>query len=192
MNNSPKNLLCIQGSYSLWTRLFAILVPIIYFVIAIQVVYAHAGLVDSSPADGEILEQPPRQVIARFNQELDSQSSSLRVFDAGGKQVDQGDGGVDLNDIEHKSMVVSLLPDLPAGEYTVRWEAASMEDGDPTQGEFTFVVDGEETTANTMDEAPRTPSTNSNWVIPVFAAGLAFIVLLIASFVRRQGSASLR
>ncbi len=60
----------------------------------------------SEPADGAALPQPPDKVTVWFPEEVLAETSSLKVFDAQGRQVDQGKGGVDLTDASHQVMVV--------------------------------------------------------------------------------------
>lgn len=62
----------------------------------------------------------------------------LQVFDAQGKQVDLGNGGVDLNDPNHAGLVVKL-PVLGQGVYLVKWKIA-LSDGDSSQGQYYFGV----------------------------------------------------
>ena len=70
---------------------------------------------------------------------MNTTDSDLQVFDVEGRQVDGGDGGVDLNDPEHASLTVTL-PSLAHGTYTVRWGAAVFEDDDIVEGQTSFTV----------------------------------------------------
>jgi LPXTG-motif cell wall-anchored protein len=106
---------------------------------AVTAVLAHAvELLESIPANGDLLAESPPTVMARFSEELVSSESSMIVVNAQGVQVDNGDGGVDLNDPEHAAMIVSLPP-LPDGVYTVEWHATLL-DGDVTDDAFAFTV----------------------------------------------------
>jgi methionine-rich copper-binding protein CopC len=145
---------------------------------------AHSGLVESQPANGALLEHAPERVVATFSEELDSSLSSMSVFDAQGAQVDNGDGGVDLNDLEHKSMIVSLPP-LPAGTYTVHWNALSSEDGDESAGDFTFTV-----SIGDADSAPAVrPAERSDGLIAgAVTAGLIILVAAAVIVWRRRSA----
>jgi len=92
--------------------------------------------ISSSPADGEVLLQSPGQVYLAFPEEVSEDGSTLQVFDAQGKQVDLGKGGVDLNDFNHTGLVVKLPP-LGQGVYLVKWKIA-LSDGDSSQGQYYF------------------------------------------------------
>lgn len=136
---------------------------------------AHAVLVKSEPANEEMLAHPPKQVTAWFSEELDSELSSMRVFDEAGRQVDNGDGRVDLNDLEHESMTVTLPESLLEGSYTVHWSAVSAEDDDLVEGEFTFglgVAPGRPV-ASPKAEAASFPWPLAGLAVVVLAAGLA-------------------
>lgn len=77
-------------------------------------VAAHAKLLRASPAPGGSVAEPPTVVRVWFQlsgtEELDPKRSALSVWDARGKHVDDGKGGVDLDDLDRRSMVVRLKP----------------------------------------------------------------------------------
>jgi methionine-rich copper-binding protein CopC len=150
------------------------------------VALAHALLVKSEPGNGAILAQPPAQVKAWFGQELDADFSTLQVFDAAGRQVDLGDGGVDLYDPDHASLVVSLPAALPNGPYRVRWSVVSVEDGDPTEGEFSFTV-GQDDAGGGQTSAVTTAQTQPLRDLPLawIAAGLGVVILATLGLARR-------
>ncbi len=100
---------------------------------------AHARLLRSEPAAGAVLRTAPREVRAWFSDELDSDRSGLSVWDDRGRQVDDGRGGVDLTDLDRRSMVARLRPIGP-GTYTVRWRAVSADDGFVAEGRFRFTI----------------------------------------------------
>jgi methionine-rich copper-binding protein CopC len=100
---------------------------------------AHAKLVSATPAPGSLVKAPPRLVRAVFNEELAPTHSRMTVTDGRGRRVDDGQGGVDLDDLDRKTLVARLRPVGP-GRYTVRWRAVSADDGYVAQGTFWFVV----------------------------------------------------
>jgi copper transport protein len=147
---------------------------------------AHATLLRAEPDQGSVLDEPPRQITAWFDQELATgDASSLRVFDSSDRQVDNRDGGVDLNDAEHTSMVVTLPASLPKDTYTVRWRAMSTQDshsGHVTAGEFTFTIGvGAPAASNRAMPLPlQSPGMNAIVIVLGFAvicAGVAGLVL---------------
>ena len=101
------------------------------------VVRGHARLVRSEPAAGAVVRVAPALVRAWFSEELDPARSVINVRDARGVLV--GSGGVDLNDLERRSMVAKLKS-LRPGTYTVAWQTVSALDGDLLRGRFRFTV----------------------------------------------------
>src|SRR5713101_5729231 len=95
-------------------------------------VWAHAKFLRGDPAPGSTVKAAPQVVrvwftLAAANEELDPKRSTLSVWDINGKQVDNGRGGLDLNDLDHKSLMARMKP-LRPGKYTVRWKAVSTPD----------------------------------------------------------------
>lgn len=148
----------------------------------------------SQPAAGQALDQAPGEVVLIFTEELVLNGSSLQVFDAGGKQVDLGGGGLDLTDAQHASMRVKLNP-LKEGVYTVKWKVKLL-DGDSTDGSYHFGVGKVQVPAEVLADdgvdAPqpgsggKSPNAGSStspliWIAAVVAAvavlGVIFVLL---------------
>ncbi len=142
---------------------------------------AHALLLRSEPAAGAALAQSPERVIAWFSQELDTGFSALQVVDGEGYQVDAGDGGVDLNDPDHASLVVTLPADLPAGRYTAHWTAVSADDGDTTEGEFFFTV-GETGSVQAIAASESAAAAWTVWLVGGIVFGLGILLALVMVF----------
>lgn len=142
---------------------------------------AHALLLRSEPAAGAALAQSPERVIAWFSQELDTGFSALQVVDGEGRQADSGDGGVDLNDPDHASLVVTLPADLPAGRYTARWTAVSADDGDTTDGEFFFTV-GETGPVQAIAANESAAAAWTVWLVGGIVFGLGILLVVIMFF----------
>lgn len=101
--------------------------------------WAHAKLVRSDPKAGTVLKISPQVVRAWFNEELDPRGSAMSVWDAARRRVDDGRGGVDLDDLDRKSMFARVRT-VGNGVYAVRWRAVSADDGFVAEGGFTFTV----------------------------------------------------
>ncbi|OLD50853.1 MAG: hypothetical protein AUI83_11215 [Armatimonadetes bacterium 13_1_40CM_3_65_7] len=101
--------------------------------------WAHAKLVRSEPKAGAVLTVPPAVVRAWFDDELDPDRSTIGVWAVREHRVDDGRGGVDLSDLDRKSMIARLRA-VGAGTYTVRWRAVSADDGFVARGSFAFAV----------------------------------------------------
>jgi len=118
---------------------------------------AHAKILRAEPAPGSSANIAPKAVriwftlsgnsvtspytttYAYVGEELDPERSTISVLDSSGRRVDDGKGGVDLNDLDRRSMIVRLKP-LKAGVYTVKWKAVSAPDLSAAQGVFRFRV----------------------------------------------------
>lgn len=103
---------------------------------------AHAKLTKAEPAPGSTVRVAPKVVRLLFKispEELDVARSAVTVWDRNKHQVDDGKGGVDLNDMDRRTMVARLKAIGP-GRYTVRWKAVSTPDGNVARGSFTFTV----------------------------------------------------
>ena len=150
------------------------LVLVVSVLIQKGTVVAHAKFLRAEPAPNSTVASPPQVVrvwftLADANEELDAKRSTLSVLDAHGKQVDDGKGGVDLNDLSHKSMIVRVQSRQP-GTYTVKWKAVSSPDGEATQGSFRFTVgssQGERLPPLTI-VTPKTGTTVQSPVVVVF------------------------
>ncbi len=142
-------------------------------------------LLESDPSPGATLAEPPSSVRAQFSGELMAGDSILQVFSSEGKQVDNRDGGLDLNDPGHQSMIVSLPP-LPDDIYTVRWFAA-LQDGDGTEGLFRFTVGSPAVAPNEVAlPEPLSVDDGNGLPVVVIAAVLGGVSLLVLVVVFRR------
>jgi methionine-rich copper-binding protein CopC len=98
----------------------------------------HANLVRSEPPADGVVKQSPQVIRALFSQELDPRGSTMNLRDRDGRLL--ASGGVDLEDLDRKTMIVRLKAPLGPGRYLVGWRALSAEDGDVTQGQFRFTI----------------------------------------------------
>jgi methionine-rich copper-binding protein CopC len=134
----------------------------------------------AAPQDGAVLAQSPSQVYLVFPEEVAEDGSTLQVFDAQGlRQVDLGQGGVDLNDPKHAGLVVKL-PDLAQGVYLVKWKVLIVSDGDTSQGQYYFGVGNV-----TLPQNPPAPAASNTpqpgGVTPAAWAFLATGIIILAA-----------
>ncbi|HLI13077.1 MAG TPA: copper homeostasis periplasmic binding protein CopC [Alphaproteobacteria bacterium] len=106
------------------------------FISAAAGAFAHAFLDHATPAAGSTVKRAPSELKLRFTEELEPAFSTVRVVDAGGKQVDKGGGHLDAKD---RTLLELPLPPLPPGIYRVVWRVVSV-DTHATRGEFKFTV----------------------------------------------------
>jgi copper transport protein len=108
---------------------------------------AHALLRRATPPTGQTLPSAPAEIRLLFSEPLDPTFSRVRVLDASGRPVDNGDARVDPTD-EYE--LVATLPDgLPNGVYTVDWRSLSTIDVHPDFGRYPLFV-GVPVTASTQ------------------------------------------
>ena len=97
---------------------------------------AHAFLDRAVPAVGSKVHGQPAEVRLRFSQPLEPAFCTVRVLNAGGKQVDRKDKRLDPADA---SVLRVSLPPLAPGVYRVRWRVLSA-DTHVTEGDYSFEV----------------------------------------------------
>lgn len=136
--------------------------------LSLSVVQAHAHLSESVPADGDILDTAPEQVVLRFSEPLETMFSIFRVYrldaevdmTAGNAQQrlnglaaalvnevlelrEDGPGRVDTgmesDGATVPELTVLLADDLPAGHYVALWRVLSI-DTHTTEGFIVFTV----------------------------------------------------
>lgn len=114
---------------------------------AFGITSAHATLDHCTPAVGSTVAAVPTQIVCIYSEEIDTKRSTLSVWDTNGSQVDKKDAHVDLNDPDHKRLVVSLdAAATPNGLYTVKWHAVTPDDNGISDGSWQFVVGSAEAT----------------------------------------------
>lgn len=97
---------------------------------------AHATLVETDPANGSQLEQPPAQATVTFSEPVDAPAAAIRVFDSTGARLDAGDSSQGPSP---EQVSVTLPSELGPDTYVVTWGVVSL-DGHPIRGAFTFQV----------------------------------------------------
>ena len=113
-------------------RLAAAMLLTILLAAASEGVHAHAVLVESTPADGAVLESAPDRVMLRFNEPI--RVISLRLIDEGGQTTPLAQGPQSTPD-----RVEVPLPSLSPGSYVVSWRLLSV-DGHPVGGSVFFTL----------------------------------------------------
>ena len=82
---------------------------------------AHAELLEITPADGEIVDAAPAQVVLRFSEPVSLTGGSAGVLDDDATEVSTGAQSVD------DSVVIALPTGLADGTYTVTWQVISVD-----------------------------------------------------------------
>ena len=98
---------------------------------------AHAIVKRTEPAIDEVVATSPSRVLMEFNEPVEISFGAIRVFDAHGRRVDEGE----TRYVEGRAdeVEVPLESELAQGTYTVAWRIVSA-DGHPIGEAFVFHV----------------------------------------------------
>jgi|SRR5215203_89937 len=108
--------------------------------------WAHAKLVESDPAGGDVLAEPPEQVRLRFDEPVHFEETGgaelspldpIKVYSEDGTRVDKGNTRVSPDD---PKILLMDLKKLSEGVFGVDWDVTSK-DGHVIDGALGFTVD---------------------------------------------------
>jgi copper transport protein len=140
---------------------------------------AHAQLEGTAPERGAVVKHEPPAVIFRFDEPVEGNFGAVRVYDASGDRVDEGDafhpGG------EGPRLGVHLEPGLPDGSYTATYRVISA-DGHIVSSGFVFSIGKagrapRETVAQLTAGSGSGPVTETAFGI---ACGLQYVAIALA------------
>lgn len=140
---------------------------------------AHATLVASDPAEGQVLDAAPDELRFTFTESIAEVPDGVRVFDARGEAVGSS------SSVDGETLVVDLTDRVADGTLVVLWRILSA-DGHPVTGSLSFSVGApSETVVRPPDGSTGTPSPGllslARWVgyVGLLAgAGLVAFALL--------------
>ena len=112
---------------------------------------AHAQLEGTTPERGAVVKHEPPAVIFRFDEPVEGNFGAVRVYDADGSRVDEGDAF--HPDGEGPRLGVHLKPGLPDGSYTATYRVVSA-DGHIVSSGYVFSI-GKAGKAPTRDRRPN-------------------------------------
>lgn len=135
---------------------------------------AHATLVSTSPAEGEVLTSAPEEISLVFSEPVTLAPDGIAVFDATGAPV-----ASEATSQDEEVVATFAAPEaLPDGTYVLTWRVISA-DGHPVAGSLTFSIG-----APSPSVATPEPSAGSPGVVRVLlsvATGLQYAGLLFAT-----------
>jgi copper transport protein len=119
--------------------IISVLVLLSFFPNGLPDAYGHAFTIRSDPSPSQSAPNPPTKVDVYFSEPIDLRYSTIKVIDAGGKQVDNKDehniGG------DPSSLSVTLpTSGLKDGVYTVSTKVLSSTDGHVVDSAFVFGI----------------------------------------------------
>src|SRR6201994_4687822 len=98
---------------------------------------AHARLEGTSPPQGAVVKSEPGAVIFEFDEPVEGNFGAVRVYDAKGDRVDEGDAFHPNG--EGPRLGVHLKPGLPNGSYTATYRVVSA-DGHIVSSGYVFSI----------------------------------------------------
>lgn len=108
---------------------------VLWALLTVTPVYAHASLVRSTPTANATLEAAPQEIRLWFTEALEPDFSTIKLRNADGDILETPPAQV------QNAFELVLVPgELPDGIYTVSWKVISQTDGHLTQGSFSFAV----------------------------------------------------
>jgi copper resistance protein C len=113
---------------------YAALAALAWVVLAAPPAFAHAIIVEATPAVGAVLHAGTIDVRLRYNSRIDRHRSRLVVLDAVGKET-----AVTMDDDTPPDVITAHIAGLAPGEYRLRWQVLAL-DGHITRGDIPFTV----------------------------------------------------
>jgi methionine-rich copper-binding protein CopC len=107
---------------------------ILAFWATIPSAWAHAVIIDSTPAVGAVLAAADSDIALRFNSRIDHQRSRLTLVPADGKARPLA-----ITQDTAPDIVAAKLSNLAPGQYRLRWQVLAV-DGHLTRGDIPFSV----------------------------------------------------
>ena len=140
---------------------------------------AHAQLEETTPERGAVVKHEPEAVIFRFDEPVEGNFGAVRVYDANGSRVDEGDAFHPNG--EGPRLGVHLKPGLPDGSYTATYRVVSA-DGHIVSSGFVFSIGKagrapKETVAQLTSGSGSGPVTETAFGI---ARGLQYVAIALA------------
>lgn len=122
---------------------------------------AHSELVSSDPADGAVLEAPPKSVSFTFNEPLMPDFVRFIGTDPSGQT-----GDLPVSSVEGPTATINWPAEAPGGEWTVNYRVVSQ-DGHPIEGGITFAYAAASPTPTpTSSSASPTPAPTTSSAQP--------------------------
>lgn len=133
-----------------------------------RVAFAHAHLVRSAPAANSHLAIAPTVIQLWFSEAAEPAMTTIIVTGANGERISIGAVKADATD--PLLLAAAFTAPFAAGTYTVSWRTVAKDDGHPSVGKFSFVVDGDAALPATPIAGAGTITTASDSTQPVAAS----------------------
>lgn len=125
-----------EGDHNVFKRLYILIFTLLFSVLLSNGIgYAHTSLVEAIPAADSKISQGPGEIILTFNQPLEKELFTLKVYNHTRQNV-----AAHLPELSLSHRQIRLaLPDLEEGAYMVSYYVVSG-DGHPVRGSYIFLV----------------------------------------------------
>ncbi|MDR7385055.1 copper resistance CopC/CopD family protein [Promicromonospora iranensis] len=133
---------------------------------------AHATLVRTDPAQGEVLETAPERITFSFNESVIGVPAGIKVFDAAGDEV------ASSASVSASQLFVDLDEEVGDGTLVVVWRLVS-EDGHPIGGSLSFAVGAPSDVVDVSTDGADAPTDAPLGLSLV--RGLGYVGLLLAA-----------
>lgn len=130
----------LYSSLGLMGVLLALIAGLVLATLIAVPASAHVKLQGAEPPVDATVATAPATVTVLLSGEVSESGTTLSVVGPDGQPADTGDGGLDLNSLSRDTLTVTLLPDLPAGIYTVSYTATPADGHEPATGSYSFTV----------------------------------------------------
>ncbi|MGH2636948.1 MAG: FixH family protein [Actinomycetota bacterium] len=141
---------------------------------------AHAVIEETEPANGELLDVSPEEVVLAFSEPPDLSLTTVGVVDETGADVPTGP----VERVPGGDRTIRVrVDDLPDGVYTVTWRTVSTTDGHVTSDAFSFGV------GVSAEDVPSVPPTSQEQTPPPTVASVAGRWALYAGLIVLFGAA---
>ena len=156
-----------------------ILCSIIFILTVPQGVFAHALLEDATPAPDSQLKSPPKEIVLTFNERLEKELYSIKVFSEDGELV--SDSKTEMS--KDQKYISQALPFLPNGNYAISYSVLSS-DGHPIKGSYVVSIGEETVLRSDMNQLNFLKEENSSVLFSTFYSIvriLYYIILLLTT-----------
>lgn len=157
--NIPFMIMCVT--------LYLVLYVMIFLITTVE---AHASLLEMEPAENVVADDPPSELILRFNEPIEHDLAIVTIYDSDAKPVFTGNPH---NDVDKSPKLEFDLPKLDDGTYIVKWNVVSA-DGHPVGDSYAFSI-GMPTEGGVKSVAKVADSEGALIVARVITEGLLLI-----------------
>jgi copper transport protein len=125
-----------------------VLLAVMALLVPASPAWAHAALLESTPADGALLQAAPAEVVLRYSESVGTSLGAVRVVAPDGSRADTGRVTTRAGGTE---VLAPLREGLGHGTYLLLWRVVS-EDSHPVSGASTFSIGFESAVASSVAE----------------------------------------